>query len=160
MSGIRKPGCIEPVLYYFNFADAGHAHGFLMLAPYSGCPTPAGYELRGAETLAEVDRLEATLVAQERAEWEREYEHDEQRSEAGRAKVRDALYAKLTSNSTDEYEKEFIRNYLQLREDKRGKYRQRHLERTAFLWARHNDIGKGRGAGDEVFNVDKHEVKS
>jgi len=150
---MRKPGCIEPVIY-FRFPD-----GHLTLAPYSDFPTPAGAIREGADTLAQVDRLQAILVEQERREWEREVEGDVARFQARMDQVRDRLYARMTSSSTSEYEKEFIRLYLQLRNDKRAKHRQRWLERTAYLYAREYDLGNRR-ADTEEFNVERHEVKS
>ena len=150
---MRKPGTIEPVIY-FRFPD-----GHLTLAPYSDFPTPEGAIREGAETLAQVDRLQERLVAQERLEWEREVETDSARFQSRMDEVRDRLYARMTSSSTSEYEKEFIKLYLQLRNEKRAKYQQRWLERTAYLHAREFDIGNRR-ADVEEFNPERHTVKT
>ena len=150
---MRKPGTIEPVIY-FRFPD-----GHLTLAPYSDFPTPEGAIREGAETLSQVDRLQERLVAQERVEWEREVETDAARFQTRMDEVRDRLYARMTSSSTSEYEKEFIKLYLQLRNEKRAKYQQRWLERTAYLHAREFDIGNRR-ADVEEFNPERHTVKS
>ena len=150
---MRKPGTIEPVIY-FRFPD-----GHLTLAPYSDFPTPEGAIREGAETLSQVDRLQERLVAQERVEWEREVETDSARFQTRMDEVRDRLYARMTSSSTSEYEKEFIKLYLQLRNEKRAKYQQRWLERTAYLHARQFDIGNRR-ADVEEFNPERHTVKS
>jgi len=150
---MRKPGTIEPVIY-FRFPD-----GHLMLAPYSDFPTPENAIREGAETLAQVDRLQERLVAQERVEWAREVETDAARFQSRMDEVRDRLYARMTSSSTSEYEKEFIKLYLQLRNEKRAKYQQRWLERTAYLHAREFDIGNRR-ADVEEFNPERHTVKS
>jgi hypothetical protein len=147
----RKPGCIEPVVYFINGADPAHPPGFLMLAPYSDFPTPEGYAREYADTLAAVDKLEATLQSQELAAMEHEAEMDATRFAARRQAVRDNLYARMTSGECSEYEKEFIRGYLQLRDERtRQKYRDLYLQRSMYLWARHHDIGK-RGAGEEIF---------
>ena len=150
---MRKPGTIEPVIY-FRFSD-----GHLMLAPYSDFPTPENAIREGAETLAQVDRLQERLVAQEKLEWEREVETDSARFQTRMDEVRDRLYARMTSSSTSEYEKEFIKLYLQLRNEKRAKYQQRWLERTAYLHAREFDIGNRR-ADVEEFRPERHTVKS
>lgn len=151
---MRKPGCIEAVVYF------RYPNGHVTLAPYSDFPTPAGAIREGAETLAQVDRLQERLVMQERMEWEKEAEQDSNRFKDRIDSVRDRLYARMTSGSTSEYEKEFLKLYLQLRNDKRHRHQQRWLERTAYLHAREFDIGKGRQADKENFNVDRIEVKS
>jgi hypothetical protein len=146
-----KPGCIEPVIFYVNGADPAHPPGYVLLAPYSDFPTPDGYRREYADTLKDVDKLEARLQQQERDACEQEAEMDAARFEARKQAVRDRLYAKMISDSTSEYDKEFIRGYLQLREERtREKYRNLKLQRDMFLWARHNDIGD-RGAGEEIF---------
>jgi hypothetical protein len=150
---MRKPGCIEPVIY-FRYSD-----GRVVLAPYSDFPTPEGAIREGADTLSAVDRLQERLVAQERREWEQEAEQDADRFKTRIDEVRDRLYSRMTSSSTSEYEKEFIRLYLQLRNEKRAKYQQRWLERTAYLYAREFNLGNRR-ADSEEFNVERHEVKS
>jgi crotonobetainyl-CoA:carnitine CoA-transferase CaiB-like acyl-CoA transferase len=151
---MRKPGCIEPVVY-FRRPD-----GHLTLAPYSNFPTPDDAIREYADTLDAVDRLEAILQRQEREVWEREAERDELLLDARRKELRDRIYQRIASSETDEWNKEFYRLYLQLTDDKKARYRQRFLEREMYLHARHNDIGKGRRADEEVFNCERHTVKS
>jgi hypothetical protein len=152
---MRKPGCIEPVIYF------RYPNGHLVLAPYSDFPTPSGAIKEAADTLAQVDRLEAALQRQELDRGEQELQHDVERIQAKSQEVRDRIYARMVSGSTTPYEREFLRLYLQLRDErKREKYRQRFLEYSMYLSARHNDIGKGRRADSEEFNVNKHTVKS
>jgi hypothetical protein len=150
---MRKPGCIEPVIYF------RHPDDHLTLAPYSDFPTPEGAIREYADTLAAVDRLQATLVAQEKREWEREVQRDAATFGARMDEVRDRLYARMTSSATSEFEREFIRLYLQLRNDKRAVYQQRWLERTAYLWARENDSGS-RPVDSEEFHPDRINVKT
>lgn len=151
---MRAPGKIEPVIYFRcydpSLANPSRPRGYLLIAPYTACPTPFGYEQCAAETLADVDKLEAALVQQEREGWEQEAEIDEMKFSEARNAVRDRLYARMTSAATDEWEKEFIRLYLQLRDErKKEMYRQRFLERQAYLWARHNDTPAGRQVDEE-----------
>jgi hypothetical protein len=145
-----KPGTIEAVIYFVNGADPAHPPGFLMLAPYSDFPTPEGYSREYADTLAAVDKLEATLQSQELAAMEHEAEMDATRFAARRQAVRDNLYARMTSGECSEYEREFIRGYLQLRNDRKPKYQELLRQWQMHMWARHNDIGN-RGAGEEIF---------
>lgn len=155
-----KPGCIEPVIYFVNGSDPAHPVGYVMLAPYSDCPTPEGYRREGADTLAQVDVLERRLQSQEREAADREMEYDYKMIEERSKAVRDRLYARMTSAATPPYEREFLRLYLELRDErKRARYQQLYLERSTYLWARHNDIGDRR-ADSEEFKAERHEVKS
>jgi hypothetical protein len=69
--------------------------------------------------------------------------------------IRDRIYQRISSSVTTEYEKEFLRLYMQLRDErKREAYRQRYLEAQWYLSARENDLG-GRAADKETVNLDK-----
>lgn len=141
---MRKAGCVEPVIYFTNRRDPAHPPGYVMLAPYTSYATPEGYERNGAETLAEIDKLQKTLQEQEYLRLVGELADDESRLLSARSRVRDDLYTRMTSGATSEYEKEFIRGYLQLRDEKRARYHQRYLEYTLYLHAREMDTGKRR----------------
>jgi len=155
---MRKPGCIEPIIYFVNGTDPAHEPGFIMLAPYSDFPTPAGYRCEAAETLPEARKLEAQLVAQERRATELELLHDEASFQPKREAIRDKLYARMTSSATGEYEKEFLRLYMDLRDErKRRKYEELYLQRTSYLWALHHDLGSRR-ADVEEFKAERHTV--
>lgn len=144
-----KPGCVPAVIYFVNARDPAHSPGYIMLAPYTDFPTPFGYDRCGADTLREIDKLQAKLQQQEYAAGQQELADDEARLSAARDRVRDSLYAQLTSSATSEFEKEFIRNYLQLRDgEKRKRYQQRYLERSMYLYAREMDL-HGRDASKE-----------
>jgi hypothetical protein len=145
---MHKLGTLDPIIYFEN------AKGEIVLPPTSadarhwyessqGGPSyrERGFELRGAETLAEVDALQARLVAQDRATNERALAQDDaQRRQAWYA-IAERLRARMCSSSTSPYEREFIELYLKLREEKRDKHRQRFLERISYLWAREMDSG-------------------
>jgi hypothetical protein len=168
---MRKPGQIEPVFYFVcgdsALADNNRPVGYIVLAPYTGggdrclCPTPPGYRLEYADTLAAVDRLERTLQQQEVEAAEREHLRDVSLLEARRKEWRDRIYQRITSSVTDEWTREFLKLYLQLSDERKRKvYAQRFLERESYLWARHNDTPKGRRADSEEFNPERHTVKS
>lgn len=146
---------LEAVVYFVNHEDSAHPSGYILLAPTSSHPTPEGYTREFARSLPEIDRLQATLVAQERAEWERDLAADESLMAARRSDVRDRLYARMVSSATSAYEREFIELYLQLREEKRARHRQRFLERSAFLTAREMDTPRGRQVYEERVNVER-----
>jgi hypothetical protein len=149
---MRKPGCIEPVIFF------RYPNGHLTLAPYSEFPTPDGAIREEAHTLREVDVLERRLQQQEHENWEREAQRDESLLEQRRAKLKARLYARMTSSTTDQYEKDFIREWMKLRNDHPKKLY--HADQfQCYLTARHFDIGN-RPADKESFNVERHEVKS
>ena len=164
---MRKPGQIEPVFYFVNGSNPAHEIGYVMLAPYTGggdrclCPTPEGYRLEYADTLPDVDKLERKLQRQELEQAEREGEREMSVLEARRKELRDRMYQHMTSSETDPWNKEFYRLYLQLSDERKKKmYAQRFLERESYLWARHNDTPKNRRADEEVFNAERHTVKT
>jgi hypothetical protein len=67
-------------------------------------------------------------------------ETDEQAFGSARKETYDRLYARMTSSSCSEYEKEFLRYYLQVhREEKRAEYRKRFACDTAYFEMREND---------------------
>jgi hypothetical protein len=148
---MRKPGCIEPVIY-FRYPD-----GHLVLAPYSDFPTPPDAIREEAETLMQVDALERRLQQQERDNWERESVRDANLIDARKQSVRDRMMSRLMSGATSEYEKDFIRAWFQLRADHpRKKYYAEQFQ--CYLTARHFDLGNRR-ADTEEFNPDRIVVK-
>jgi len=144
-----KLGTLEPVFYFVNFRDPAHPPGYILLAPYTGCRPPDGYQSEYADTLAAVDRLQRTLQRQERQQWERELEGDETRMRARYDAIGDALRTKMVSSSTSAYEREFIALYLRLRDEKRDRHRQRFTERVCYLTAREFDTPRGRRVDSE-----------
>ncbi len=145
---MRKLGTLDPVVYFEN------SRGEIVLPPtsedaryfYEGVRDPSGktyrdlgYEYREAETLAEVDALQRRLVElDQRTNAQNAQRDDEGRKESWR-RIGDSLRARMVSSSTSPFEREFIRLYLELREEKRARHRQRWLERTSYLWAREMD---------------------
>jgi hypothetical protein len=163
MTVSRTLGTLSPIVYFVNSTgddrDPCHPPGYVMLAPYSDFPTPHGYLREYAGTLPDARRLNDRLVQQSREEWEREAEVNHNLVAAKREEVRERLYQRMCSSATSEYDREFIRLYLQLREDKQAKYDQRWRERVAYLHAIENDLGDRR-ADEEVFNHERINVRS
>jgi hypothetical protein len=153
-------GRIEPTIYFRCYSseksNPQRPVGYLLIAPYTECPTPSGYERCEALYLNDVYKLEKVLVQQERDGWEQEAELEEERFAERRAAVRDKLYARMTSSATSEYEREFISEWLKLRDDKkRAKYAQFYTERQAYLHALHFDTPSGRRVDEEKFSIDR-----
>ena len=121
-------------LLYFESAD-----GTISLPPSDDTPCPPGYDRREANTLAEVDRLQRRLQQSTYERCQRELMHDEQAGAESRERVRASITARIASAATTDYEKEFLREYIKLREEKREKYRQRFACDVAYLELREND---------------------
>jgi hypothetical protein len=121
-------------LVYFKSRD-----GTISLPPTDDTPCPPDYMRCEANTLDEVDKLQKRLQQATYERCQREYQRDEEAFREARERVRSSLTTKLSSAATDEWEKEFIRGYLQLREEKREKYRNVFMCREAYLMAREND---------------------
>ena len=124
-------------LYYYK-----NASGDIQLPPndetyFTVCPP--GYDRFEANTLDEVDRLQKELQAATYRRCQQEQMRDEVAFQESRKRVVDSLNAKLASAATTEYEKEFIRLYIQLRDEKREAYKKRFACDTAYLELREND---------------------
>jgi hypothetical protein len=156
---------IEPVVYFICYdsdrTNPPRPKGYLLIAPYTDCPAPSGYERREARYLHEAYDLERRLVRQERDGWEQEAELESQRFSDRQAVIRDRLYQRMISSSTDVYEQEFIRAWLQLKdEQKRERYAQRLGERQMYLHALHFDTPKGRRVDEETVQLDRININT
>lgn len=121
-------------LRYFERRD-----GTVLLPPSDDIPCPADCLDREANTLAEVDALQRRLQQATYARCQQEQMRDEVAFAESRQRVIDSLHSRLASSATTQYERDFIREYIKLREEKRDKYRQRFACDTAYLELREND---------------------
>jgi hypothetical protein len=143
MAVYRALGSLEPIIYFED------RDGQIMLPPttedarwlYQSKYSKEGWEWKEAGTLAEVDVLQKRLVAEERRRDEATAERDDRAGVVKWRAVGDALRERMISSSTSPYERDFIAAYLQVREDRRERHRQRWLERTSYLWAANMDSG-------------------
>lgn len=153
-------GRVRPIMYFEN------ASGHLMLAPESESAHhywkeftdregrtlfSRGYDLREADTLRAVQKLQDRLVEQEERVNAAELRKHQRGREMLRKRVASDLYSKLASSSTSQYEKEFIKLWLELRDDeKRDKYRQALEQRNMYLWAAEMDSGHDSSITDRI----------
>jgi hypothetical protein len=121
-------------LRYFERAD--HT---ILLPPDDATACPPDCILREANTLAEVDILQKRLQAATYARCQDELARDESAFAEVRARVISNITARIASSTTTQYERDFLREYIKLREEKREKYRQRFACDTAYLELREND---------------------
>jgi hypothetical protein len=146
---MRKPGCVAAVIYF------RYPNGHLVLAPFTDCPTPDGAIKEEADTLTQIDKLVDQLRKQEYETSQREMHYDQSLMASKDKEIRDRIYQRISSSATTEYEKEFLRLYMQLRDErKRETYRQRFMEAQWYLHARENNLGD-RDAAAETVNLDK-----
>jgi hypothetical protein len=114
--------------------------GDILLPPTSDTPCPPGYILREANYINEVHELERKLQRQDMDRFEQQLERDYNVTEAKRAEVRRRLAARIDSCATDEYTKEFLRNWMMLRDEKRREYYKNQFRcREVYLEALHFD---------------------
>jgi hypothetical protein len=114
-------------------------NGDILLPPDDETPCPRDCLLREANTLAEVDRLQRRLQQQTYERCQQEYLRDEEAFAESRQRVIDNIHTRLASAATSQYERDFLREYIKLREEKRDKYRQRFACDVAYLEMREND---------------------
>jgi hypothetical protein len=94
-----------------------------------------GYEWREADTWDKVVKLQDRLIEQETRILKHQGETMDQAREKVRKETASNLRQRMASSDCDPWEREFIQNWLQLREDKRKGYRARFEERNQYLWA-------------------------
>jgi hypothetical protein len=145
-----KLSSLAAPVYFINQCDDHYPIGYYILAPYSNFPTPYGWLRYEADDLRQVDRLQKILLSQELDRARREHIREEVVFAPLKQKVRDSLYARMISGSTSEYEKDFIRDYLAVREEKRAKHAERFYHRGLFMHAREMDATSGRKPNEEV----------
>ena len=141
-------GTLSPIIYFKRGKD-----GYVILAPHEkghGLEVAHRmYEERyrfewewcEASTLREAQQLEKQLIDQAMRERGHQAEVVGRERENVKKQVASAMYARLVSSSTSEFEKEFIRGWTLLSESKRDKYAQRLKEHNDYLWALQMDSG-------------------
>lgn len=139
------PGKIKAIIYFENL------RGVVKMLPtdeeslrFRKYMKDLGFEMLAAETLAEARKLQGKLQNQLKLEQENELARDEQVTMYRRQQVRDRLYARMNSLSCNPVEREFIRMWLVVREQKHDLFRRRFTQQIGHL------------DGLEFDNADKH----
>ena len=159
----RAIGSLSPVIYFYNpsmttimigpmIVRLGQGH--ILIPPceighgdetarmmYEGRYKDKGYQWREAGTLNEVDRLQRMLVDQEGRILEAKGAKMDNAREIARQQSSRNLRQRMASGSCSAFERDFIRNWLDMNEEKRKKYNQRFTEYQSYLWAREQDSG-------------------
>ena len=151
---MMKMGTLSPIIYFTNHKDPAHREGYLMLAPYSSMPTPAGWSREEAGTLRECYALQRRLQEQEAEDWKREGARDIEMLREKFKQTRDRMLTRMASSSTSEYDKEFMRCYLQLQEEKLAKHERNFEHRNAYIHSLEQDARPGRRDDEETVNVE------
>ena len=138
----RAMGTLDPVIYFEN--SSGH----ILLAPQEvgqGTQLPRrlyeqrykhqGYEWREADTLDKIVKLQKRLVEQETAILRHQGQVDEEKRRRVHAETASNLRQRMSSSSCDPWERDFIREWLKLTEEKQKQYTQRFTERNMYLQA-------------------------
>jgi hypothetical protein len=92
-----------------------------------------------ASTLPEIDRLQKRLADQELFEAQKKINVNELMRERVFKATGEALRSQMVSSGTSQWEKDFIREYLRLRGEKRDKYRDALSHHNYFIQAREMD---------------------
>lgn len=142
-------GKLDPIYYYED------ARGYIIVAPRTDMVRHCyetknaggvslkdrGFEIREADTLPKVTELQKKIQKQEMAKLEAEAQRDERTSAEMWQAIGDRLRQRMISSATTPYERDFIEQWLKLREEKREKHFQRWREHQGYLWALEFDSG-------------------
>jgi hypothetical protein len=156
MSG--QLGSASEIEYFCNRRDPSRPPGYVILAPYSGARCPTGYTVEHADTLSAVDRLQFTLLSQEKRQWEKEQVHEESLMADRQRGIVSRLHQIMCSGATTPYERDFIEAYLKLAEDKRLKHRANYEHRVAYLSVLARECPPDRLPNEEKVNLDRMEL--
>lgn len=111
----------------------------VLLPPTDSTPCPTDCLEREANSLDEVDKLQRRLQDATYRRCQQELMRDEVALLESRERVRSSIADRIASSATSQYERDFLREYIKLREEKRDKYRARFACDVAYLEMREND---------------------
>lgn len=128
------PGKIKPILYFVN------AQGYIHLLPtdedskrFRKQLKKLGFEMQEADTLRQAEWLQKTMQEQLYNEQQAELARDEAMTTYRRQQVKDRLTAKMNSSSTNQTEKDFIRCWLVMRDQKHDIMKKRFTSQIGHL---------------------------
>lgn len=143
-TGIAK-GSLRPVIYFT------HSDGRIILPPesidepgiarmcYERRYRGEGWQWCEAGTLTEVDQLQKRLIDQEERRVSKMVEVNDTWRERMFKYSGDQLRQRMISADTSQWERDFIRTYLSMRESKRNKWRENLTAHNWYIWAREQD---------------------
>jgi len=128
------PGKIKAIIYFEN------QQGVIKMLPtdeeahrYRKYMKSLGFEMLFAESLHEARKLQKKLQQQLYQEQQNELTQDEMTTFHRRQAVRDRLVARMNSNACPVHEKDFIRMWLVVREQKHDLFRRRFTQQIGHL---------------------------
>ena len=138
----RTMGTLQPILYFENFTT-----GEISMPPSDEIAyniksemARRGFDLKEAGTLREIDKLQHKMQDWEYKVGQRAMERDDQLRVKVRAGTRQRLIDRMVSSSTTPWERDYIKAYLMLADDKREKWRKEHaLYRNCYFALRENN---------------------
>lgn len=102
-----------------------------------------GWLRKEASTLKAIDELQRRLEDQDRRQMRGQLDHDQEVFEEKRRKTRTSLLRTITKRTTSSYEREFIREYLNVSDERKRKFYGRDKSINSFFMAReYDDAGK------------------
>ena len=155
MAVSTKLGTLTPLVYFVNHRDPAHREGYLLVAPYTDCPTPEGYSREEATTLRACYDLQRRLQEQEIENWQRESARDVSQLRERFRQTRERMLARMASSSTTPFDRDFMEAYLQLQEEKLERHERTFECRAAYLHALEYDTPKGRAPDEERVSLDR-----
>jgi len=130
----HKPGTIKPILFFEN------QQGRILLPPddenahrFRKQMRRQGFELMFADTIQQAEKLQRRLQEQLKREQEIELMKDELTTLRGRQGVRDRLRARMNSASCPEFERDAIKFWLAMREQKHEIFKRRFTQEIGHL---------------------------
>lgn len=136
----RVLGTLDPILYFIN--SSGHivlppveiGHGpELARRIFEERYKPKGYEWREAGTWPDVQRLQKRLIEQETKILQHQGQVDEDRRRRLHSQTASNLRSRMASADCDPWERDFIRAWLDLTDEKQKMYTQRFTERNMYI---------------------------
>lgn len=138
----RTMGTLQPVLYFEH-----HITGEISIPPTDETANEIksrmehrGYNMKEACTLREIDALQKRIQEYEYKLGMRQLERDDQLYSTVRRSVRQRLIDRMVASTTHPWERDFIKNYLMIHDEKREHWRKQfELHRDCYFSLREYD---------------------
>lgn len=151
---LQKLGTLSPLIYFVNHQDPSAREGYLMVAPYTACPTPRGWERKECNTLRECYDLQKRLQDQELDNWQREGGREIEILRARFEQTRKNIVERMAHASTP-YDREYLDIILRIKEEKLKRAEEQFEHRNMYLRSLEHDAVRGRRDDEESVNIDR-----